>query len=62
MNGPQPAANSITSRKPNRFFFQSPFRSSVFLINTVLLAGICLTVVVVLWRFWDKLSSHSSVG
>jgi hypothetical protein len=62
MNGPQPTANSISNRKPNRFFFQSPFRSWMFLINTALLAGICLAVVAVLWRFWDKLASHSSVG
>ena len=62
MNGIQPTANSISNRKPNRFFFQSPFRSWTFLINTALLAGICLTVVAVLWRFWDKPASHSSVG
>lgn len=62
MNGPQPAANSITNRKPNRFFFQSPFRSWDFMINTILLAGICLIMAAVLWRFWEKLSSHTSAG
>jgi hypothetical protein len=34
----------------------------MFLMNTALLAGICLAVVAVLWRFWDKLARHSSVG
>jgi len=62
MNGPQPVARSISNRKPNRIFFQSPFRSWMFLINTALLAVICLAVVAVLWRFWDKLARHSSVG
>jgi hypothetical protein len=62
MNESQVAASSIAARKPNQFFFQSPFRSWMFLINTALAAVICLAVIAIIWHFWDKLSQHSSVA
>jgi hypothetical protein len=62
MRGPPPETYSIANRKSNNFFSQSPFRSWMFLINTGLLAAICLAVIAILWRFWDKLAQHSSVA
>jgi hypothetical protein len=62
MREPQPEPYSMANWKPNHFFFQSPFRSWMFLINTGLLAAICLAVIAILWRFWDKLAQHSSVA
>jgi len=62
MSEPQPAALPINEQKPNHFFFQSPFRSWQFLINTGLVVVICLAVIAIFWGYWDKLNRHSSVG
>jgi hypothetical protein len=34
----------------------------MFLINTVLVVAICLAVIAILWKFWDKLAQHSSAA
>jgi cytochrome bd-type quinol oxidase subunit 2 len=62
MDDVQPAAYSIANRKPNHFFSESPFRSWMFLINTVLVGAICAAVIAILWKRWDKLAQHSSVA
>jgi MFS superfamily sulfate permease-like transporter len=44
-------------KKPNRFFFQSPFRSWKFLINTALLVLLCLAYLLMAWKYWNQVNS-----
>jgi len=37
--------------KPNNFFFRSPFRSWKFIVNTILLASVCIGTALVLWNY-----------
>src|SRR5208282_2887609 len=46
-------------KKPNRFFFQSPFRSWKFLANTALVAVMSLAYVAIVWRYWVQLNRNS---
>jgi hypothetical protein len=46
-------------KKPNRFFFQSPFRSWKFLANTALVAVMSLTYLAIVWRYWVQLNRNS---
>jgi hypothetical protein len=60
MNESQPGIDSLGKRAPSDFFARSPFRSWMFLINTGLFGTICLAVLWILWRFWDKLTQGSA--
>lgn len=46
-------------KKPNRFFFQSPFRSWKFLLNTAFLILLCLAYLLVLWKYWAQMNRNS---
>jgi hypothetical protein len=46
-------------KKPNRFFFQSAFRSWKFLANTALVAVMSLTYLAIVWRYWVQLNRNS---
>jgi hypothetical protein len=43
--------------KPNSFFFQSPFRSWKFVINTTVVVALSLGLVFVLFRNWSNWSA-----
>jgi hypothetical protein len=45
--------------KPNRFFFQSPFRSWVFAFVTAATVGLSLATMFVVWRYWKHSSASS---
>lgn len=43
--------------KPNKFFFQSPFRSWKFVLDTILLAVVSLGTALMLWNYRSGFSS-----
>jgi len=61
MSESKPVAWFADDKEPNRFFFQSLFRSWKFLVNVGLLAGVCLALVWILLKHSDKVN-HSNLG
>jgi len=47
--------------KPNTYFFRSPFRSGVFLFNTVLAATLLAVYGVVAVNHWDVFNQHKDM-
>lgn len=50
MGETKPVVRVTDDKKPNSFFFRSPFRSWKFLINTFLLVAVVLAYVIVAWK------------
>jgi hypothetical protein len=46
-------------KNPNRFFFQSPFRSWKFLVNTALVVLLSLAYLLIVWKYWVQLNRSS---
>lgn len=46
-------------KKLNRFFFQSPFRSWKFLVNTALVVLLSLAYLLIVCRYWVQLNRNS---
>ncbi len=59
MGETKPVVCFTDDRKPNSFFFRSPFRSWKFLINTLLLAVVVLAYAIVAWKFMGVTGSLS---
>ena len=59
MSETKPVAWIADDRKPNAFFFRSPFRSWKFLVNTGLTTLVSLAFAWILWNYWER-SNHKS--
>ena len=46
--------------QPNTFFFGSPFRSRIFLANTVLLVGMCFLSGLMIWNYSEAFKHFPS--
>jgi hypothetical protein len=51
MSQDKPVVWFVDEPKPNTFFFRSPFRSWKFVINTILLAVMCLSYGAAIWNY-----------
>jgi hypothetical protein len=56
MSESKPVVWFADERKPNDFFFRSPFRSWKFIFNTTLVAVVTLALAAILWDYRDKLN------
>jgi hypothetical protein len=61
MSNSKPVVWLAEDRKPNGFFFRSPFHSWKFLINTGLVAVVSVGFAGTLWKYWDKLNQKSQI-
>lgn len=61
MSETKPVVWFADDRKPNSFFFRSPFRSWSFLINTGLVATVSLAFAGITWKYWDRLNQKSGI-
>ena len=59
MSETKPVVWFTDDKKPNRFFFQSPFRSWKFLANTALLVLLSFAYLLIVWIYWVQLNRNS---
>jgi hypothetical protein len=59
MSESKPVVWFADNRKPNNFFFRSPFRSWNLLINAGLATVVSLAFAWTLWKYWDRLDGGS---
>ncbi len=59
MGETKPVVWFTDDKKPNRFFFQSPFRSWKFLVNTALVVLMSIAYFLIVWKYWVQLNRNS---